>query len=251
MKNLIKLPFIVLSAFLVGIWAASAPAQAPPPPVGYNDIQKAVFKKANERFGIYSGNVIEVNNAGIINEIKTIYMNTDLVASDPIERAYQFFERNIDLFQIPDPRKELAVKDIIRKEDGTGVILFDQVVGAVKVYEGGCSIYFSRDKTGIQLTRFDCEGLMGLLPDAYKINLIPTIDSLKAGQIAQGNSANVKNTADVSYLGLWIANDYWHGIRQFPDKRTHLVWHLFANCAEYFIDAHTGEVLYSGPICFQ
>lgn len=234
------------------LWAISAPAQAPPPPSGYNDIQKEMFNKVNEKFGIYSGNVIEVNRDGIIIEIKTIYMNTGLDASDPVERSYQFFERNKDLFQIPDPRKELAVTNVVHKEDGTGVIFIDQVVGSVKVYGGGCYIAFSCINAEIQLTRFYCNGNLGLLSDAHNINPIPTIDSLQAAQIARADSAHFKNATYVSYYGLWIANDYFHGLRPFPDKRTHLVWHLSVkDCTECFIDAHTGEILYVGSTCIQ
>jgi hypothetical protein len=247
-----RLTFILFSACLVMQWATSAPAQAPPPPIGYNDIQKEMFKKVNDRFGIYSGNVIEVNRDGIIIEIKTIYMNTGLDASDPVERVYQFFERNKDLFLIPDPRKELAVTNVVHKEDGTGVLLIDQVVGNVKVFEGGCQVAFACINAETQLTRFYSNGVMGLLPDAHNINPIPTIDSLQAVQIARADSAHVKNPGYVSYYGLWIANGYRRMLGSFADRQIHLVWRLSVKeCTECFIDAHTGAILYSGSNCIQ
>jgi hypothetical protein len=244
---------IVALPIIAVLWPVSAPAETPPPPSDYNEIQKEVFRKINERFGIYSGNVVEVNGDGTIYDIRTNLINAGLTATDPVERAYQFFERHKDLFQIPDPRKELVVEKIVSKEDGSGVIQFKQVVGGVEVYQGGCNIFFDKSGAGIQLNRFNCEHIMGLLPDAHNINPIPTIDSLEAGRIAQNDPAHGKNHTYVSYFGIWIGNDHWYGIRPFPDKRAHLFWRLVVNggahwgSAEYFIDAHTGEILYVGP----
>lgn len=241
---------IALLSF-IGAMPGNAVAQ-PSPPSDYNEIQRKTFKKANEKFGIYSGVVVDVNRDGLIYDIRTKLINIGLTATDPAERAYQFFERHKDLFKIPDPRQELIVNNIVHGEKGAGVILFDQTVSGVKVYQGGCRVYFDSDSTGAQLNRVNCE-YMGLLPDAHNIDPIPTIDSLEAGRIAQSDPAHGKNYTYVSYLGLWIANDYHYGLRPFPDKQTHLVWRLvvdggaYKGSAEYFIDAHTGEILIVQP----
>lgn len=243
-----NLPKILAAAICLIISAPNIYSQAPPPPAEYTEIQKVMFKKANERFGIYSGRVVEINRNGIIYDIRTKLINIGLTATDPAERAYQFFERHKDLYQIPEPRKELVVQSIVPTDSGSGVIMFDQAVGGVKVYQGGCQVYFDSDSAGAQLNRVKCQ-YTGLLPDAHNINPVPTIDSLEAGSIAQADPAHEHNETYVTSRGLWIASDYYFGIRPFPDRCTHLVWHLFVNNggysgeAEYFIDAHSGQIL--------
>jgi Zn-dependent metalloprotease len=209
-------------------------------PDGYNEVQTMVFKKVNDRFRIYSGIVVDINSDGQVVEFKTILINNGLTANHPIERAYQFFENNSDLVLISEPRKELVVSGVTCNEDGSGSIQFEQIIEGVKVYLGGCSVFF--DTTGTQLTRFTTE-LSGsdLLPDAHTINPFPSIDSLQATHIAKADAYKGKNYGS-NFGGLWIA-DHWNWGRKFRDGNIHLAWRICAGENWYFIDAHTGEIL--------
>lgn len=218
----------------------------PPVPDGYNEVQTMVFKKVNDRFHIHSGIVLEVYPDGLIGYIKTVLINNGLTADNPVERAYQLFENQKDLLQIADPGRELVFDRFICNKNGSGLMHFDQVIGGVKVFLGGCNIYF--DSTGIQLTQFNVEDGGGLLPDAHKINPVPEIDSLEAAGIVLADTVYQKNNKSVYYGGLWIANLY-DRIRKFPDHATHLVWRIGTECKMYSVDAHTGKILSAEQNC--
>jgi Zn-dependent metalloprotease len=212
----------------------------PAPPDGYNEIQKNIFNKVNDRYHIYSGIVVGVNTDGQVIEFNTELINNGLTATNPIERAYQFFENNKDLILISDPRKEMVVSRVVCNEDGSGSVQFEQVVGGVKVYLSGCSVFF--DKSGTQLTRFTTElSGSGLLPDAHTLNLIPSIDSLQAAHIAKADAYKGENVGSI-FGGLWIA-DHWNWGRKFQDGNIHLAWRICAGENWYFIDAYTGKIL--------
>jgi hypothetical protein len=215
-------------------------------PAGYNEIQKAVFNKFNDRFKIHSGYAVEINTDGIITNIKTILINNGLTTDDPVERAYQFFELQKDLLQITDPRRELILSDLICSENGSGWMHFDQIVGGVKVYLGGCNIYF--DSTGTELTQFDIDYGTGILPKIHELNPIPVIDSFEAVRIVQADTVYGKNKQGVSCQGIWIANSYSR-LRKFPDSGIHLVWRIKTYCKMFSIDAHSGKIIFVENSC--
>jgi hypothetical protein len=235
---------ILIFSFSI-IQVASIYAQFPWLPPDYNQAQKETFIRACRRLGTWNDRVYGINTKGFIFEIKTTLINTGLTATDPVESAYQFFELQKDLFQIMDPRKGLVVNRIERINGGSGIIHFDQLIANVRVYMGGCYIQYDSSSAGVQLSRFYCDNqINGLLPDAHNIDPIPAVDSLEAACIAQADYAHGGGQNYISYLGLWIGNDYFFGIRPFPEKRIHLFWHLIILSDEYFIDAHNGEILF-------
>jgi hypothetical protein len=213
-------------------------AQAPP--ADSTDIQRETVRRMRQRLDLnrWEGFVdLGVTREGVITGIRGRGINRGLTAADPVERAYQFFERHQDLFQIQNPRQELVVGG-----RDQGHIHFEQIVNGVKVYLRGYQVHFSGDSSGTHIYAID--GVYN--PEARSVNTTPTIDSLEAGRIAQADPAHGANTYVCCYK-LWISSTY-DGAHSFASGGTHLVWQFSVgggiyNGAEYMVDAHSGEIL--------
>lgn len=229
----------ILFSFSIGVTGAIA--QDKPIPDS-TDAQRQAVRLINERFGFRAndGSGFVVNSYGVPKGIRGEQINIGLTSSDPVERVNQFFVHNEDLFQLQNPSDELVVAGFHRSPTGAGVVYVDQMVGGVKVCDGGYLVYFRSDSLGAQLTEItDNHG--GYIPSARNINTIPTIDSLEAGRIAMNDTDHGSGKTRAGKYQLLIAN--------FSDG-PHLVWRFGsgggARSGEsfyYMIDAHDGAIL--------
>jgi len=174
------------------------------------------------------GNRIKFDKYGIPIEI-TGNLSKGLTGTDVVEKAYQFFELNKDLFQIEKPRQELVIRQVIREELST--VKFYWAIDGVKVNYGGYFLQFSRDGS-----LYNVEGQID--PEARSINTKPSISEEQAKQIAMNDSLNTGQESTFMDMELVIG--------KFKDNKFQLAWTFGISNSRpwiYAIDAHTGEIL--------
>jgi len=177
------------------------------------------------------GDRIKFDKYGIPIEI-TGNLSKGLTGTDVVEKAYQFFEINKDIFQIDQPRQELVIGEVIK--EATSTVKFYWVLNGVKVQYGGYFLQFSRDGS-----LYNVEGQVD--PEARSINTKPSISEEQAKQIAINDSLNAGKPAEIKEMELLIGRFKGEIKLAWTFYLTNsLSWH-------YAIDAHTGEILVHAP----
>jgi Zn-dependent metalloprotease len=223
-KNILGLMIILLFTFFTinSIFAGGNPSAS-------NNDSLENIRKAKSiitgRFGLK----FELDENGIPTRIEED-LSKGITAVDPIEKGYQFFEINKDLFKINNPRKELIVE-----KASTSYIRFSWAPNGVKVGCPGYKIFFNKD------------GKPNLIKgeiyiEARNIDTHPKINAEQAKQISLNDSkayhTTIENVKGVELL-----------IGKFDDV-LRLAWAVNV-CkldsvifnSDYYIDAQTGEIL--------
>ncbi len=208
-------------------------------------MSKSMFFVCLLLLGIVSANV---NGASKLQDVsKIIFYESDTSGSVHIEgllssqvalgneisASLEFFEKNKSALFLSDPLKELTVDEVFHDVQGKTHVKFFQFYNEVKVYSGQLITHFD-NKNNIKTVNGD-------LIRNITVNHIPSITSSEAVD---------KSVADLkSFFGNGSA--YEAELVVFPwEDKMYLAWNLFVTTDypmgrwEYFIDAHTGEVIF-------
>lgn len=177
------------------------------------------------------------------------HLSEGLVKGDPADMAYQFFEKNRELYGLTDPRSELKVTGVDKDELGRMVAL-QQYYRNVEVRNAVVKASFGRDGNLCAISGFT-------YPD-INVSTTPTVDSKTALSITKrdlGLSADYrsKDMETISKISGTRKVDDPGGsallcIMPFENKYL-LVWLVRVHkdrplgAWEYFIDANSGEIL--------
>ncbi|HXF48675.1 MAG TPA: M4 family metallopeptidase [Verrucomicrobiae bacterium] len=204
---------------------------------------------------IYPNVAVHINKATGIPAVLDGDLSTGLTKSDPVGMAYEFFEKNKEVFGMAQPQSELKVKGESKDQYG-GTVGFKQVYKGVDVWNGVMYAHFTPSG---RLKYVNGE----FYPD-ITLSATPSIDSAAAIEIAK---RDINLPAD--YL-VW-AKKYLDAIgnpcqpisvslsiSRFSGKY-HLVWVVGINVDygvglgawNYFIDAHSGAILKKASLSMQ
>jgi hypothetical protein len=198
------------------------------------DAQRATLRLIWERFGINCC----VNRNGVLTGLFGDRINLGLTSNDPVERVYQFLERNRDLLNLENPREELLLKRCSRNDNGTGHVHLYQKANGIIVNGSFYHFIFTTDPDSQGIRLYELEG--AYYPEARFINTIPAISQAQAESIAvhdprhNGAIPNIRNTK-LLIMGI--------------DGSLRLVWQMavtngaFGGSAGYIIDAQSGAIL--------
>jgi hypothetical protein len=222
----------IISAILI----VSCPMLVAATPSDSTEIQREIVRRANERFGFerHSGRGVAVDRNGRITGINGIYVNVDSTFR-LADWAYDFLERNADLFGMASPRQEFGLSFVY-----DNVVRMHQVVNGIEVMGALVQIVLSADRTYTGVDIY-------YSPAASNVNTTPAIDSLEAGRIAQADPIHGDARTYACCYELWVSSTY-DGVHSFPDGEMRLVWRLgvgggYENSAFYWMDAHSGRIL--------
>jgi len=163
-------------------------------------------------------------------------LNTGIIAADPVEKSYQFFEIHKSLFGLVNPRVELKYSGAVTGDGFISTTIFYQTHNGIKIENGQYAVHFNRDGA--------LNGANGnLFPKARHVNTTPTISVGRAQEIAE-----------IDYTGLKID---FSGLEEFgaktpePELIIHarkgeffLCWRVCPGVeTNYFIDAHSGKII--------
>jgi Zn-dependent metalloprotease len=190
-----------------------------------------IHKRFNARFSL-NENGIPVSIEGDLSR--------GITATDPIDKAYQFFELNKDIFSMENPRQELILRDVsIPKRGSITYIKFDQFVESVKVLYNAYTVEIDVNGTIIY-----AGGIYN--PALREIDAVPVISKEQSIKIviAQAKCQHEPWLDKIEEeTRLLIAN---------LDGNYRLVWRAVFICrnlcgSQYaYIDAKTGEILKQG-----
>jgi hypothetical protein len=158
-------------------------------------------------------------------------LNKGLTGTDVVEKSYQFFELNKDIFQVVDSRKEFIVRGVIN--EGPSTVKFYWAVNGVKVQYGGYFLHFN--KNGALYT---VEGQID--PEARKINTNPAISEEQAKRIALDDPKHKDAKPEISSIELLTGR---------IDGELRLFWSIGiingggVGSWNYKVDAQTGKIL--------
>jgi len=158
-------------------------------------------------------------------------LNRGLTGTDVVEKSYQFFEQNKDIFQIVDPRKEFIIRGVIN--EGWSTVKFYWAINGVKVQYGGYFLHFNKNGS-----LYTVEGQID--PEARKINTTPAISEEQAKSIALNDPKHKDARPEISSIELLIGR---------IDGELRLFWSIGLingggiGSWNYRIDAQTGKVL--------
>jgi Zn-dependent metalloprotease len=243
-KKILLIAFIILPLlgyFYHSILSATessktgSPILAPGSPpksavIDSTDAQRTTMHRIRERFGGAQANVTRDGKITLINWLDLGMLTPE----NAVERIYQFFEQNTDLFNLANPRQELIVSKSYIPSQGHGVVAFQQVINGIEVQYGGFDFNLGENNEFISRMR------AYYYPEARNVNTTPSIDSLQAFLIALSDPVNDTLPAVAHQATLFIAN--FNG-------DLHLVWNFFVSgggyggSAEYYIDAQSGAIL--------
>jgi Zn-dependent metalloprotease len=182
------------------------------------------------------GDRIKFDKNGIPIEIEGD-LSKGLTETDIVDKAYQFFEINKDIFRLTEPKTELKVYDVHR--DDIPVVKMYWAVNGVKV-ASNLRIVFSKNGSPFYFAgKID--------PEARTINTNPAISEDQAKAIVIKDMDKVKDgcpedaQTEIKNATLIIGRF---------DEELKLVWGLSVvkclNGYGYWIDAQTGKILESG-----
>jgi Zn-dependent metalloprotease len=159
-------------------------------------------------------------------------LNRGITATEPKEKVYQLFELHKDVFGILNPREELVdfkAKTFWKNGNVQSAVIY-QYYDGIKIYGGHYGIGFDQ-----QGNIRNCGG--DLYPEARQVNTVPSISEEQVQEIALNNPHTKRSPSGRIYstdLLIYVIKG-----------QPHLTWKV---CIEYyacyFIDAHTGEMLY-------
>jgi hypothetical protein len=196
------------------------------PTADSTDAQREMVRRARERFGPH----VYVNRDGRIEGIRYISLGT-FRREELTDRLYEFLERNSDLLGIENARQELPLSF-----EPSSTVRMHQVANGLEVLYG--SIQF--DMILEEGTIFGMS--VNYYPEARDINPTPTIDSLRAGEIAQADPRHGDAQTWVCCYELFISRTY-DGVHEFADGDIHLIWKVVVGEWVYMVDAHGGEIM--------
>ncbi len=160
-------------------------------------------------------------------------LSIGITATEPLEKSYQFFEIHKDLFRLINARSELKCYRIISDDGFVSTIKFRQVHNGIGVEHGQYFVHFCRDGS--------IGGANGYLnPEARHVNTTPSILKEQAQQIAEADYKGLK------MMGVKMPDPELliHG----RGGKLYLCWKVFPGLEyNYYIDAHTGELLGKFP----
>ncbi len=172
-----------------------------------------------------------------INKSGAIHIEGELSSAvalgNEISASFSFFETHKSSLFLTNPVQELAVDKVIHDRLGKTHIKFNQFYNDVRVI------------TGQLFTHFDNENkiktINGTLVRDIQINQIPTISSSEAVNNSISDLQSFFGTGTTNEAELVVFP--WEG-------KTYLSWRMFLLSDfpmgrwEYFVDAHTGEIIY-------
>jgi Zn-dependent metalloprotease len=186
--------------------------------------EEIVSTRVNENRGL-------VDKYGIPTELSG-NLSAGLTASDPVEKAFQFFDLHKTQFHIEDARKEFKLRSSTKGPISDDYhVKLDQIVNGVKVRSGMYALHFQSDGS-----LYLVDGQID--PEAKKVDTNPAISEEMAKQIAI--SENNSDTLAKDYTksnGLLIIN---------TKNGYHLIWDIECGLMIYRIDAQTGTIIESG-----
>jgi Zn-dependent metalloprotease len=173
------------------------------------------------------GDKIKLDDNGIPIEIQS-NLSKGLTSTDIVEKVFQFFEINKDIFGIENPKNEFIVDAVL--EDEIQAVKFHWTVNGVKV-ASNFRVLFSKDGLPIYYSG-------KIYPEARLINTKPSISEEQAKQIAMNDSLNTGQESTFMDMELVIG--------KFKDNKFQLAWTFGISNSRpwiYAIDAHSGEIL--------
>ncbi len=167
--------------------------------------------------------------------------------TDPVEATFEFYEQNKQLYGISNPQEELKVKEILRHELGTTVVLI-QLYKGVELYHSKVPVQFSRSGK--------LNGVNGGFAQIQELSITPSIDSNSAIEIVKRDlefppgldyglvelerfgRRQPKGRPPLTRLAIFSHRGKYHlvWVARLLGYKTDSDW-------EYFIDAHTGDIL--------
>jgi Zn-dependent metalloprotease len=200
-------------------------------------------------FGRKNLDKVNMNNKGIPTSI-TGDLSAGITATEPVEKAYQYFELHKDLYQINDPRKELKLKWVHDYTGSTGGahVAFNQVYNGIGVGVGDMRVHLNKEGKIWDVTfKYD--------PEARKVDTTPSISEEQAKQIAVSNPDYEYNNPYFGEPELLIAHfeDGYHLVWRFYLGEITDPYHDYGgkfptkNDFYYLIDAKTGQILKLEP----
>jgi Zn-dependent metalloprotease len=178
-----------------------------------------------------------LDNYGIPTSI-TGDLSKGLTGTDVVEKSYQFFELNKDIFQIANPRKEFIVREVIN--EGMSTVKFYWAINGVKVQYGGYFLHFNKNGS-----LYTVEGQID--PEARNINTSPVISEEQGKSIVISDMEKIKvdwpenAQTEIKTATLIIARF---------EGELKLVWGISVTKGYegygYWIDAQTGKIIESG-----
>jgi hypothetical protein len=159
-------------------------------------------------------------------------LSQGLTKGEPVEMTYQFFEKNRELYGLSDSRSELKVTRVDKDELGKMVVL-QQYYRNVEVWNAVVKVSFGRDGNLCAISGFTYPNI--------NVSTTPAINANVAEAI-------VKQYLLSKHEGFSVVS---REQKVFPyQDKYFLVWLVKASVTgptgawEYFIDAHTGQILH-------
>lgn len=180
----------------------------------------------------YTVSKLKINNDGIIT-----YIEGDLTPAnaqgDETEISYTFFEENKHLFWMNSPRQELI--EVNKKKDSLGMthVFFKQTYKNIEVYGGEEIVHFTSNKR--------IKSVNGFYKHDIKISTTPDISQQTSESIAFLDLEKNFGKGNITDTRLMV---YDH------EGSYHLIWKVILKVEsppgnwEYFIDAHSGAILF-------
>jgi thermolysin len=159
------------------------------------------------------------------------------VAGTEIQTTIEFFSENVGAFKMTSPAEELVVNRIERDPKGNQHARFDQYYRGFRVCRGQMISHFDRDGNLVTVN--------GRYWPGITLSTSPTVTAAVAEQTALADVSAEHEGLKASETELQVLP--WEG-------KYYLVWHLKLMTShpkerwEYFVDANTGEVVYSASL---
>jgi hypothetical protein len=249
-KILILLGFGYLLCTVTPLRAFSAPADLEKK---RQDSLRAVrLEKVAAFRAVYPGVELHANPVTGVPEHLYGDLSKNQTQSEPVEATYEFLEQNKDLYGITNPRDELKVQGVAKDKYGAMVDL-KQVYKGVDIYRAGMSVHFN--------SAGKLKGITGGFAQISDLSTTPSIDFLSAIGIAK-RELNYTAEDERRAVEKWGNIPTPQGMKQAKPPvnarlfvvsfkgEYRLVWIVGLRRAEtvgtweYWIDAHTGQILH-------
>lgn len=177
------------------------------------------------------GDKIKFDENGIPYEIGGD-LSKGITSTDMVEKVYQFFEINKDIFGIEDPKSELKI-DAVNKDE-IHAVKFHRTVNGIKV-ASNFSILFTKDGKPHNYSG-------KLYPEAKSIDTNPKLSEEQAIQIALNDSKAYQTTVENVKSAELIIGRFSATLRLAWAINVSKLDSVIFN-SDYFIDAQNGKIL--------